>query len=247
LERDEGFARLVAERCARVPGVLAVTLGGSRAGDRPRPDSDWDFGLYYRRHLDTHEVRALGWPGQVFAPGEWGGGVMNGGAWLQVEGRRVDLHYRDLDDVEHWMAEAVEGRFRIERLLFYLAGVPTYMLVGELATAQVLFGQLPRPAFPAALREAASRRWREEARLTLDYARGNAARGDVIGCAGLLAQAVLQVAHARLAERGEWALNEKRMVEQAGLDHLAGLFARLHAEPSELGASVDGLESALLG
>jgi hypothetical protein len=37
------------------------------------------------------------------------------------------------------------------------------------------------------------------------------------------------------------------MVEQAGLDHLAGLFARLPAEPSELGAAVDGLESALLG
>jgi hypothetical protein len=231
-----------------VPGVLAVTLGGSRAGARHGPDSDWDFGLYYRRDLDPRDVSALGWPGQVFAPGEWGGGVMNGGAWLQVEGRRVDLHYRDLDDVEHWMAEAVEGRFRIERLLFYLAGVPTYMLVGELATARVLFGQLPRPAFPAALRQAAPRRWREEARLTLDYAgTGHAARGDLIGCAGLLAQAVLQVAHARLAERGEWALNEKRMVEQAGLERLAGLFGQLRPGASELTAAVEGLRSALLG
>jgi hypothetical protein len=33
-------------------------------------------------------------------------------AWLQVDGRRVDLHYRDLDDVEHWLAEAHVGRFR---------------------------------------------------------------------------------------------------------------------------------------
>jgi hypothetical protein len=69
----------------------------------------------------------------------------------------------------------------------------------------------------------------------------------VIGCAGLLAQAVLQVAHARLAERGEWALNEKRMVEQTGLEHVAGLFGQLRPEPSELREAVEGLRSVLLG
>jgi hypothetical protein len=51
------------------------------------------------------------------------GGVFSGGAWLRVEGRPVDVHYRDLDDVEHQIAEAGEGRFRIERLMFHLAGV----------------------------------------------------------------------------------------------------------------------------
>jgi predicted nucleotidyltransferase len=109
---DEQFAELIAERTATIPGVLAVTLGGSRAQGGHRPDSDWDFGLYYRGQLDPDDVRALGWAGTVFAPGEWGGGVMNGGAWLTVDGRRVDLHYRDLDDVEHHLAEAEQGRFK---------------------------------------------------------------------------------------------------------------------------------------
>ena len=113
---DQEFAASVAERSARIPGVVAVTLGGSRAHGGHGPDSDWDFGLYYRGTLDPQDVAALGWPGRVFAPGEWGGGVMNGGAWLQVNGRRVDLHYRDLDDVEHWLAEARLGRFKVERL-----------------------------------------------------------------------------------------------------------------------------------
>jgi hypothetical protein len=49
--------------------------------------------------------------------------VFNGGAWLRVQGRPVDVHYRDLDDVEHQVAEAREGRFGIERLMFHLAGV----------------------------------------------------------------------------------------------------------------------------
>jgi hypothetical protein len=36
-----------------------------------------------------------------------------------------------------------------------------------------------------------------------------------IGCAGALAKAALQGAHARLAHRGIWALNEKRMASTA--------------------------------
>jgi hypothetical protein len=34
----------------------------------------------------------------------------------------------------------------------------------------------------------------------------------------MLAGAILCTAHARLAERFEWALNEKRLVERAGLE-----------------------------
>jgi hypothetical protein len=70
---DQEFAASVAERSARIPGVVAVTLGG---------------------------------------------GVMIGGGWLGVDGRQVDLHDRDLDQVEHWLAEGRLGRFRVERLRF---------------------------------------------------------------------------------------------------------------------------------
>lgn len=98
-----GFAQIVGRRAASLSGVLAVTLGGSRIQDDHQPDSDWDFGLYYRGRLDPDEVRSLGWAGTVVAPGDWGP-VMNGGAWLEVQGRRVDLHYRDLGVVGHWTA-----------------------------------------------------------------------------------------------------------------------------------------------
>jgi hypothetical protein len=78
--------------------------------------------------------------------------VFNGGAWLSAEGTRVDVHYRDLDDVEFRLAEAREGRFGIERLQFHLAGLPTYIVVGELAQNVVLHGDLPSPGgYPDAL------------------------------------------------------------------------------------------------
>jgi hypothetical protein len=245
---DEQLARLIAERTAAIPGVVAVTLGGSRAQGGHRPDSDWDVGLYYRGRLDPDDVRALGWPGTVFAPGEWGGGVMNGGAWLTVEGRRVDLIYRDLDEVAHHLAEAEQGRFRVERLPFYLAGIPTYVVVGELAISRVLVGELPRPRFPAPLRERAARFWAEAARLSLDYTEATyAARGDALGCAGGLARAVVEAAHGRLAARGSWALNEKRIVERAGLDGLTPRFARLGGTPRQLRRAVQDVRAALAG
>ena len=93
----------LAERLAAIPGVVAVTLGGSRATGTAVEGSDWDFGLYYRDGLDPADITALGWPGRVFAPGEWGT-IVNGGAWLTVDGAKVDLIYRDLNEVLRWTA-----------------------------------------------------------------------------------------------------------------------------------------------
>jgi hypothetical protein len=243
---DNRFAEMIAERVARVPGVRAVTPDGSRAEGEHRQDSDWDFGLYYRGRLDPEDVRALGWPGRVFGIGEWGGGVMNGGAWLDVDGQRVDLMYRDLDEVERHLAEAEQGRFKVERLPFYLAGIPTDVVVGELAISRVLVGALPCPDYPPMLQERAARFWAEAARLTLDYSGAvYAMRGDALGCAGGLARTVLEAAHSRLAARGVWALNEKRVVARAGLEQLIPRFARLGGTPRALRGAVEEVRSVL--
>jgi predicted nucleotidyltransferase len=64
--------RHLAEQLAKVPGVVAVTLGGSRASGAAREESDWDFGLYYREEVRADDLRGLGFEGQVVEPGEWG-------------------------------------------------------------------------------------------------------------------------------------------------------------------------------
>ncbi len=66
---DEEFADYIASRLASLPGVLAVSLGGSRARGANRPDSDWDFAVYYRGRFDPGDLRALGWPGEASAIG----------------------------------------------------------------------------------------------------------------------------------------------------------------------------------
>lgn len=212
--------RGLAERLAEIPGVVAVTLGGSRAAGTNRADSDWDFGLYYRGTIDPDDVRALGWEGQVFGPGEWGR-IVNGGAWLHVDGEAVDLIYRDVDEVLAWTAAAEQGRFEIQREVGYVAGIATYVLAGELAINEVLVGELPRPAFPDALRDAAPPLWFRLAAGALAVGRTHARRGDAVGAVANVGQAVLATAQGRLAARGEWALNEKGIVERAGLSTVA--------------------------
>ncbi|WP_406279238.1 nucleotidyltransferase domain-containing protein [Embleya sp. NBC_00896] len=234
---DASFTTHVGERLAALPGVTAVALGGSRAQGTHRPDSDWDFAVYYGAGFTPDVVRALGWPGEVSEFGGWGGGVFNGGAWLTVDGRPVDLHYRELADVQRRLAQAREGRFEVERLMFHLAGVPTYLVVAELAVNRVLFGDLPRPSYPDALRRTAHARWAGDARTTLAYAgRAHAARGHVTDVAGAIGRAACEAAHAVLAGRGEWVTNEKTLLDRADLRGIDAITARL--DPAALPAAI---------
>jgi hypothetical protein len=231
----------LAARLAAIPGVVAVTLGGSRATNTAVAGSDWDFGLYYRGRLDPGDVAALGWPGRVFAPGEWGR-LVNGGAWLTVDGTKVDLIYRDLDDVEHWTAAAEAGEFEIQREVGYVAGIATYVLTGELALGRVLAGELPRPGFPPKLRRTAPVAWSRLAAGALHFAEVHAGRRDRVACLANLCQAVLATAQGRLAAAGQWALNEKRITERAGLRAVAD---RLEPAGRDLDALVSDVRACL--
>jgi predicted nucleotidyltransferase len=239
-----GFLDDVADRLAALPGVRAVTLGGSRAQGTNRPDSDWDLAVYYRGDFEPQALRDIGWEGEVSEVGGWSTGVFNGGAWLRVDGRPVDVHYRDLDVVEHEITEARHGRFRVEPLMFHLAGIPSYLLVAELAVNQVLRGELPRPSYPPALRRHAPPVWWGNASFTLSYAEANhATYGRLAQCAGLMAQAASQAAHAVLAARGQWITNEKQLLTNAGLREVDSILADLRPDPDRLRASVGDVRS----
>jgi hypothetical protein len=225
-----------------------VVLGGSRADGTHRPDSDWDLGLYYRASegcFDPTAVGALGHPGYVSRLGEWGP-IVHGGAWLTVAGTAVDVLFRDLDLVEAWLADAAEGRFAVLTQNGYVVGAPTYLPVGELATCLPVAGAgLPRPEFPDALAQAAPVRWEGRASVSLMFAVTHARANDTTCCVGMLVDATLCAAHARLCARREWARNEKRLVARAGLDAVQPLLARAGATADELGATIDAVSNVL--
>jgi predicted nucleotidyltransferase len=240
---DDEFVETVTSACRQAPNAEAVNLGGSRARGDHRPDSDWDFAVYYRDAIDIRYFEELGWSGRVYRPFEWGQ-VMYGGAVFDMDGRHFDIHYRNLDFVEHWSMKAFEGDFEVHQLGFHLAGIPTYMLTGELAISSTLWGELPRPGYPDALRRKAPGVWLERAHRELDYAAYWATSENPVSCAGALAKVVLQAAHARLAHRGAWALNEKRMVRWADLTALYDRFATLGSSARELDTAIQEVGAA---
>lgn len=152
----------MAERLVRVPGVVGVALGGSRARGEHRPDSDWDLGVYYRGRLDLAALRTLAGPDvEVAGPGGWGPWV-DGGAWLTVDGTAVDWILRDLDRVGRVWADCREGRYEVGIQAGHPLGFWSPCYAGELALGQVLAdpsGELTRlratmAVYPEALRTA---------------------------------------------------------------------------------------------
>jgi len=234
----------LADRLIGMPGAVAVVLGGSRGTGAQDARSDWDLGVYYRGRLETAALAELG---EVHAPGQWGR-IMNGGAWLTVGGEKVDVILRDLDVVEGWCARAEAGEYEVDALLGYLAGLPTYSLRAELVTCRTLRGAVERPeGFPAALAREGQRRWRFHRDFTLHHAHMRADRGDVAGAAGQAAKAAVEAAHAALCAAGIWVLNEKRILERAGLQRVHPLFASIPQDAPGLRGWVERVEGELAG
>lgn len=237
----DAIAALVDELAA-MPGVAGVALGGSRATGDADAASDWDLAVYYRDALDASAVAARG---ELHAPGSWGR-IMNGGAWLDVAGAKVDVLLRDLEVALHWSDRAAEGIYEVDALIGYVAGVPTYSLLAERAVGRTLRGSLPPTGeFPERLAAIAPERWRFHRRFSLMHARMRAARGDVVGAVGQVAKAIVEEAHAVLCERREWVLNEKRIIERAGLAALHERLTAVPRAPDALVAWVAELERAL--
>lgn len=231
---DSTFLDDVADTLAKLPGVEAVALGGSRAQGTQHPDSDWDLAVYYRGGFDPQTIRDLGWSGAISDLGGWGP-TFNGGGKLTVEGQAIDVHYRDLAFIERIHDDAVRGEFTIEPLLFHQAGLPSYLLLAELGMNVALRGEMPVWGYPDALRRSAPPVWWNRAQLTLTYAEeGHAKHGRVAQCAALLAEAACYAAHALLAHRGEWVTNEKQLLSKAGLRGIDDIVAGLAADSASL-------------
>jgi hypothetical protein len=73
------------------------------------------------------------------------------------------------------------------------------------------------------------------------HAAAYAERHDTAACLANLCQAVLAAAQGRLAAAGEWILNEKRLVQRAGLRSVQDLLSQRDRDPSQLVGDVQAL------
>ena len=216
-----------AARLITVPGVVGVSLGGSRARGTHRPDSDYDLGVYYTGPLDVAALRMLARevadrPVEPTAPGGWGPWV-NGGAWLTVGGHRIDWIYRDLDRVRQVWTDCRRGRYEVGMQAGHPLGFYSHVYAGELALGRVLadpsgaLSTLQSETFdyPTALGDSlVAGLW--EADFCTTTAGYGAASVDPSYVAGCLFRAVGVMCQALHGHGGRWLLNEKGMIASAG-------------------------------
>jgi hypothetical protein len=224
------WLRSLAQELAAVPGVAGVVLGGSRARSRADAKADFDVGVYYHEaDFDWPSVMAIAtrWddgdePRGVGAPGQWGP-WMNGGAWLQVEGRQVDLLLREYGFVKEVIAECRSGRCRADYQLGHPGAWHNHMLVAEVHHNVILHDKggllaglhaMTTP-YPEALRQTVLRRFMFEALFTANLVDKAAAREEPYYTSGLVFRLVSSVVQVLYALNREYFVNEKGSVAEA--------------------------------
>ena len=222
------IAQRIADRLGRIDGVVAVALGGSWARDTARVDSDIDLGIYYRpaqrpsiaalRQL-AQDIDDRRLPELVTDLGEWGPWI-NGGAWLQIDGRHVDWLFRDLDRVTHTIDECRAGRPTCDYQIGHPHGFHNHIYMGEVHVCRPLhdpsgaLGELKTltTEYPPLLKQALVNRFLFEAQFSLDIARKPAQHGDAAYVAGCLFRCAACLVQVLYALNEQYFLNEKGSV-----------------------------------
>jgi predicted nucleotidyltransferase len=220
------LARRVTDHLAAVEGVVAVVLGGSWARGGATTSSDVDLGIYYHPHGppsldalrsiagcldDRHTADA------VTEFGAWGPWI-NGGAWLRIEGTKVDWLYRDLTKVRHSIDESSRGQVAVYYQPGHPFGFTSYLYMGEidhcvpLSDPQGEIASLKRRSrpYPAVLKRAIVDRFSWEAGFALETARSSAERGDVSYVNGCLFRSASCLVQVLCALNEHYLINEKQ-------------------------------------
>jgi predicted nucleotidyltransferase len=225
------FIHHVVDRLQAIEGIVAISLGGSRARGNHTSKSDVDLGLYYQpenppdllalNHLaskldDSHRTNL------ITPIGEWGTWI-NGGGWLKVEGIPVDFLYRNVAQVNQVIDNCHAGKITIDYQPGHPHGFVSSIYMGEVALCLPLHDsngvlaalKAKTIPYPAKLAEATINKFAWEISFSLVVAQKAVARGDVAYAAGCCFRSVACMNQVLFALNEAYLLNEKGAVALA--------------------------------
>lgn len=253
----------VVDRVAKVAGINAIVLGGSRARGTADEHSDIDLGIYYggKRPFSTAALGAAAKElddrhsdNLVTSFGEWGAAV-NGGGWLEIRGHHVDFLYREIGAVRAAIEDCIAGRPRSIYQLGHPLGFHIQIYAGEVHVCRPLFDPANAISalralineYPEKFRTAAITKHLFDAEFEISIAAKPAARTDVMYVAGCLFRAagfmmlVLYALNRKfyLNEKGAFAESRRFAIKPARFhDTVASVLGRVGTTPAELSGSV---------
>ena len=219
----------IAFQLSKVPGVIAVVLGGSYARRTARPDSDLDVALYYSKNSPPDIEAIRGCAETIAAPNspptvvgyyKWGPWV-NGGAWIQTPIGKLDFLYRNIEQVQRVIDESQEGLYHHDYYQQPTFGFVSIIYLAEIKCCLPLFDpqhllqKLKRSVeiYPAALREKMILKCLSTAEFTLSHAHGFADRGDTLNTVGCLTKIAFVLLQSLFALNSEYYFGDKGSLE----------------------------------
>ena len=219
----------------KIPGVLAVVLGGSFARRTARPDSDIDVGFYYSDDAQPEIEAVRRCAEQISLPHVppavskyygWGPWV-NGGAWIQTPAGKLDLLYRNIQQVQRVLDESHQGIYQHD---YYQQ--PTFGFVSVIYLAEIkccvplydpqnLLQRFKRnvESYPPALQDKLVKDCLTCAEFTLSHAHSFADRGDLLNTLGCITKIAFVLSQTLFALNAEYYFGDKGSLES--LDQLA--------------------------
>jgi hypothetical protein len=225
MEAPDPLLERISPALAAVPGVVAVSLGGSRATGAAHASSDYDIGLYFRERVGLDVTRLLEVvkglvdepaAAQVTEVGGWGPWIVGGG-WLTIGGQKVDLLYRPIESVETVIRGCREGRVSVDYQPGHPHGFFSAIWMGEVALCRPLSDperalarlKAMTTPYPKALREALIRRFQWEVLFSIENARTALPNGDETYIAGCAFRSLACAAQVLFALNRLYLINEK--------------------------------------
>lgn len=267
------FIHHVVDRLQSIEGIVAISLGGSRARGNYTQKSDVDLGIYYKAEnsLDLIALNHLASElddkhrANLITPiGEWGKWI-NGGGWLKVEGLAVDFLYRDLAQVSCVIDDCHAGQITIDYQPGHPHGFVSSIYMGEVAIGLPLYDpdgvldtlKAKTTPYPIQLQQTTINKFAWEISFSLLIAQKAVARGDVAYAAGCCFRSVACMNQVLFALNEEYLLNEKGAVALANSfalcpknyqEWVESVFALLAADAKSIMdaiAILDGIEQDL--
>jgi hypothetical protein len=220
---------------SKIPGVVAVVLGGSFARRTARPDSDVDVGFYYsedaRPEIEAvrrcaEQISVAHVPATVSSYYGWGPWV-NGGAWIQTPAGKLDLLYRNIEQVQRVLDESRKGIYHHDYYQQPTFGFVSVIYLAEIKCCLPLFDPqnlLHRfkenvQSYPPALQDKLVKDCLTCAEFTLIHAHSFADRGDLLNTLGCLTKIGFVLSQTLFALNAEYYFGDKGSLES--LDQLA--------------------------
>jgi predicted nucleotidyltransferase len=265
------LAEFVTQRLSKIEGVVAVVLGGSHARGDAKPTSDIDLAMYYHPEhpLNIAQLRALADELEEADPklelykdrgptelGGWGP-FINGGAWLNIQGQRVDWLYSSIAQAQQAISDAVAGKSVLYHQPGHPHGFHTHMFAAQVHTAKALhdptgtFGKLKEQVleYPPKLQRTLIKDFFWQSGFALQVAEKSAKRAENFYVAGCLFQSAACLVQVLFALNKTFFLNEKGSVDLVETFALKPekFAARVHTMLGSLGTTATELEERLEG